>query len=333
MQEAVRDDIHAIERKFNAMDVSSEFQAKIFRVIPLVLMSKDATQDISFIILVCEDDESLFNHDLRQLKESEYLPLDTYDTLLINCATPPVEVSCTLQTTEAVVMPTTMERINVASLIESKSVKRSFRLPKIEKDVSSICLLDIQQKERESLGVSFALQIKDNNDRSEDHTSLANILLGRNCQSPLNPKADPIICFVLPYINGLQNLTDDVVITVWLCSFDNESEALKELEQEQYHVGRIKLDSPNTFIILDKDKPITVEVTGLQAKNKVQSVATKRVSEGGHAKVQFVCQLLHKVDENSWIDLDITVKQEEEPNKIQFISRKKVCIVPDYNLL
>lgn len=60
-----------------------------------------------------------------------------------------------------------------------------------------------------------------------------------------------------------------------------------------------------------------------------QSVSTKRVSEGGHAKVQFVCQLLHRVDENSWIDLDITVKQEEEPNKIQFISRKKVCIVPD----
>ncbi|PIK34531.1 hypothetical protein BSL78_28647, partial [Apostichopus japonicus] len=96
-----------------------------------------------------------------------------------------------------------------------------------------------------------------------------------------------------------------------------------ELEHEQYHVGRIKLDSPNTFIILDKDKPITVEITGLRAKIKVQSVSTKRVSEGGHAKVQFVC-LLHKVDENSWIDLDITVKQEEELNKIQFLSIKKV---------
>ncbi|XP_071842670.1 uncharacterized protein [Apostichopus japonicus] len=137
-------------------------------------------------------------------------------------------------------------------------------------------------------------------------------------------ETDPDICFVLPYINGLQNLTDDVVITVWLCSFDDESKALKELEHEQYHVGRMKLDSPNTFIILDKDKPITVEITGLQTKNRVQSVSTKRVSEGGHAKVQFVCQLLHRVDENSWIDLDITVKQEEEPNKIQFISRKKV---------
>ncbi|PIK43359.1 hypothetical protein BSL78_19791 [Apostichopus japonicus] len=252
------------------MHFPSEFKAKIFRVIPLVLMSKDATRDISFIIVICEDDENVFNNDLRQLVEAEYLPLDNYDTLLINCSTLPVEVSCTLQNTEAVVLPTTMERYNVASLIESRSAKCIFRWQRRVKDVSSMCLLNIHQKEMESLGVSFALQIKDNNDRIEDHTSLANILLGRNCQSHSTPETDPDICFVLPYINGLQNLTDDVVITVWLCSFDDESKALKELEHEQYHVGRMKLDSPNTFIILDKDKPITVEITGLQTKNKVQ---------------------------------------------------------------
>lgn len=50
-----------------------------------------------------------------------------------------------------------------------------------------------------------------------------------------------------------------------------------------------------------------------------------RLSEGYRAKIQFLCKTSGMEDQSSWVDIDITMRQILEANKIQFLTRKKVC--------
>lgn len=155
-------------------------------------------------------------------------------------------------------------------------------------------------------------------------------------------------CLAVSYVDRLHNITDDIILTVWICSIQQSKADFDILCEDQKKFMKIQLDTENSFVFCDMTSPVYagVKLHGMwgfeesledpygdwRARSRwsiieelrelsQQKVHPRRIREGGRAKFQFICKQTNETSNK--FDVEITINQSHR-NQVQFMTRKKI---------
>ncbi|XP_071841699.1 uncharacterized protein [Apostichopus japonicus] len=310
-------------------DVESETEtaSKIFRVVPFSQEMKDKTNDrMVLTVWFCQDHE--YKDVLEGEHENENISLDSHDTLRLEEKSPGEgiqkhhAVTVTMKTNNSNAwIPDKDEQKISASQIWQVKTKCSFMLKKestAERNQLYITLTIHQEVNGEIKETEFILQ-KRTCDMHMTRLQKDTLVEQAELALPANHTNYYRTVSVVPFVDKVFHVDEDLILTVWMCPMDDKNLILKALKEEQNIHSKKKLDTENSFLICNWEKPVMANIElcdnnwrirNLESKKELETLKLKR----GQTKCQFA---LNKIDNTLNIGVKISLWQAEETNKIE----------------
>ncbi|XP_071841697.1 uncharacterized protein [Apostichopus japonicus] len=309
-------------------ETETETESKIFRVVPFSKEMKDKTNDrMVLTVWFCQDHE--YKDVLEDEHENENITLDSHDTLRLEEHSPGkgiqkhhvVTVTVTTNNSNAWIPDKDEQKLSASQIWQVKT-KCSFRLKKKStagRNQLYITLTIHQEVNGERKKTEFILQ-KRTCDMHMTRLQKDTLVEQAELALPANHTNYYRTVSVVPFVNKVFHVDEDLILTVWMCPMDDNNLILKALKEEQNIHSKKKLDTENSFIICNWEQPVMAnielcdnnwKIRNLESKKELETLKLKR----GQTKCQFA---LNKIDHTLNIGVKISLWQAEETNKIEF---------------
>ncbi|KAJ8019803.1 Tight junction protein ZO-1 [Holothuria leucospilota] len=333
---------HIFLKHFSGVNVNiSDTKEKMLRAIPFASATdgEQPNEDVILNMWLCNDLAADYLALVKNEIKNKNIPLDSYDTFRLN-TTDDQQNTYIEVTTEAMngsnwLPEATTKNLDIHGLTTTTKSKCSFRYVNQgdrnrEYFYASIRIKQqTEEDERENLFVlrkrKFDLTLKSECLKAE------NPFLATNCfpfHSEIPPSEHPPkSCVVVPFVDSMIDHSDDILLTLWLLSEESAEQMLSNFEKEQELLQKIKFDTENTFTIREAMKPVTSTIRFRKGDWKPISekmeVDIGKVLRGNRAKFPFICRKETNATIEG-IDVEMTIAQEGEVNRTEFMKRKRV---------